>query len=167
MRSQQQAEGHLLRLYGRMVALCLILAVMAVVGLRYFSTVPDMGSRHLEIEHTRLLTILAMVRSQWLSLGKPMQLQLNWQITGLQQQHESSHVLMNSQGVPQPSSLTNRGCRQLWLQLMGEKRDSDTFTATYFAKENSCHFTTHDSEHQADSLAYLLDDGRVTLLPSQ
>lgn len=161
MRSQQQVEGHLLRLYGRTVALCLVLAVMAIMGLRYFSTAPDMGSRHLEIEHTRLLTILAMVRSQWLSLGKPSQLQLNWEITGLKQLHDKSSVLMNTQGAPQPPSLSSQGCQQLWLQLMGSKLNTQAFVASYYTKDNSCRFMVNTGADQGGSLAYQLDSGRV------
>lgn len=53
MRSQQKAESNLLNLYGRMIALIVVLTMMAIIGIKYFSTMPQLAARGLELEHTR------------------------------------------------------------------------------------------------------------------
>lgn len=120
MRSQQKAESNLLNLYGRMIALIVVLTMMAIIGIKYFSTMPQLAARGLELEHTRFLNIVAMVRSQWLSLGKPSQMNLDWEIFDNQnQQLKPSVVKMNTLGWPQPQQRNNQGCQALWQQLMG------------------------------------------------
>ncbi|AVV84028.1 MSHA biogenesis protein MshF [Shewanella putrefaciens] len=73
-----------------------MLTMMAIIGIKYFSTMPQLAARGLELEHTRFLNIVAMVRSQWLSLGKPSQMNLDWEIFDNQnQQLKPSVVKMN------------------------------------------------------------------------
>ncbi|MDR6965868.1 MSHA biogenesis protein MshF [Shewanella putrefaciens] len=161
MRSQQKAESNLLNLYGRMIALIVVLTMMAIIGIKYFSTMPQLAARGLELEHTRFLNIVAMVRSQWLSLGKPSQMNLDWEIFDNQsQQLKPSVVKMNALGWPQPLQLDNQGCQALWQQLMGTELKKSTLTGAYLPRDNSCHYRSQNG----DSIGYQLDSGRVIFL---
>jgi len=65
MQSQQKAESNLLRVYGRLVSLTLVLIILAVIGVKYFATMPQLAARSVEVEHSRFLNVLAMVRIPW------------------------------------------------------------------------------------------------------
>lgn len=161
MRSQQKAESNLLNLYGRMIALIVVLTMMAIIGIKYFSTMPQLAARGLELEHTRFLNIVAMVRSQWLSLGKPSQMNLDWEIFDNQnQQLKPSVVKMNILGWPQPQQRNNQGCQALWQQLMGTELKKSTLIGAYLPRDNSCHYRSQNG----DSIGYQLDSGRVIFL---
>ncbi|MGL4750763.1 MAG: MSHA biogenesis protein MshF [Shewanella sp.] len=163
MQSQQKAESDLLRVYGRLVSLTLILVILAVIGVNYFSTVPQLAVRNLELEHTRFLNVLAMVRSQWLSLGKPQQMRLNWEVFNEQSTNsEQTFVAMGVQGWPQPSQFDDQGCQALWQQLMGQDLAENTLMGAYFSKDNSCRYRSQNG----DSIGYQLNSGRVIFLTS-
>ena len=161
MQTQQKAESDLLRIYGRMIAIGIVLVIMAVIGAKYFFTLPQIAARGLEVEHARFLNVLVMVRSQWLSLGKPAQLQLNWEVfDNLSPETESSVVDINDLGWPQPKHLNDQGCQDLWQQLMGAETDNLGLEADYLVKDNSCHYRSKNG----DSLGYQLNSGRVIFL---
>lgn len=161
MQSQQKAESDLLRLYGRMVTTILVLLVMAVIGIRYFSYISLLGSPNLELEHTRFLNVVAMVRSQWLSLGKPRQMQLDWEILSEPNvNNKKTLVVMSMQGWPQPNQLDDQGCQLLWQQLMGQDIRDTTLIGVYFSKDNSCRYRSENGNR----MDYLLDSGRVVFL---
>ena len=161
MQSQQKADNDLLHIYGRMISVGLVLVIMAVVGSKYFLTLPQIAARGLEVEHTRLLNVLVMVRSQWLSLGKPQQMQLNWEVLdNISIKPETSVVSMNDLGWPQPKSFTAQGCQDLWWQLMGAELDNTDLVVDYSAQDNSCSYLSSNG----DSLGYQLDSGSVTFL---
>lgn len=163
MQSQQKAESDLLRVYGRLVSLTLILVILAVIGVKYFATMPQLAARSVELEHTRFLNVLAMVRSQWLSLGKPQQMRLDWEVFNEQSANsEQTFVVMGVQGWPQPSQFDNQGCQALWQQLMGQEPGSESLTGSYFVKDNSCRFRSQNG----DSIGYQLNSGRVIFLTS-
>lgn len=79
MLRQQKADDDLLKVYGRVLALAVLLLVLAILGFRHFNTVPNLVGQSFAMEHNRLLNILAMVKSQWLSTGRPNKILLNWQ----------------------------------------------------------------------------------------
>ncbi|QIR13366.1 hypothetical protein [Shewanella aestuarii] len=79
MLRQQKADDDLLKVYGRILALVVLLLVLGVLGFRHFNTVPTLVGQSFAMEHNRLLNILAMVKSQWLSTGRPDKILLNWQ----------------------------------------------------------------------------------------
>ena len=158
MQSQQKADNDLLHIYGRMISVGLVLVIMAVVGAKYFLTLPQIAARGLEVEHTRLLNVLVMVRSQWLSLGKPQQMQLNWEVLdNISIKPETSVVSMNDLGWLQPKSFTAQGCQDLWWQLMGTELDNADLVADYSAKDNRCHYLSPNG----NSIDYQLDSGSV------
>ncbi|VEE61617.1 Uncharacterised protein [Shewanella putrefaciens] len=163
MQSQQKAESDLLRVYGRLVSLTLILIILAVIGFKYFATMPQLAARSVELEHTRFLNVLAMVRSQWLSLGKPQQMRLDWEVFNEQSvNNDQTSVLMSAQGWPQPSHLDDQSCQLLWQQLMGQEVGDESLTGSYFAKDNSCRYRSKNG----DSIGYQLNSGRVIFLTS-
>lgn len=164
MQTQQKAESDLLRIYGRMITIGLVLVIMAVIGAKYFLTLPQIAGRGLELEHSRFLNVLVMVRSQWLSLGKPQQLRLNWEVfDSPPMEAQSSVVDINRLGWPQPKHLSAQGCQDLWLQLMGAEVDDQGLVADYLARDNSCHYLSKSGY----SLGYQLNSGRVVLLTSR
>lgn len=161
MHSQQKAESDLLRVYGRMITIILVLVMMAVIGIKYFSSMPQVAARSVELEHTRFLNVLAMVRSQWLSLGKPAQLRLDWEVfTDQNQAVGQSVVKMSALGWPQPKQLDHLGCQELWLQLMGSELQEDTLMGEFFPKDTSCRYHSQNG----DSIGYQLNSGRVIFL---
>ncbi|MGL5667314.1 MAG: MSHA biogenesis protein MshF [Shewanella sp.] len=163
MQSQQKAESDLLRVYGRLVSLTLILIILAVIGVKYFATMPQLAARSVELEHTRFLNVLAMVRSQWLSLGKPQQMRRDWEVFNEQRaNNEHTSVLMSVQGWPQPSHLDDQSCQLLWQQLMGQEAGDESLIGSYFAKDNSCRYRSKNG----DSIGYQLHSGRVIFLTS-
>ncbi|MDH1471934.1 MSHA biogenesis protein MshF [Shewanella sp. GD03713] len=163
MQSQQKAESDLLRVYGRLVSLTLILIILAVIGFKYFATMPQLAARSVELEHTRFLNVLAMVRSQWLSLGKPQQMRLDWEVFNEQSaNNDQTSVLMSVQGWPQPSHLDDQSCQLLWQQLMGQEAGDESLTGSYFTKDNSCRYRSKNG----DSIGYQLNSGRVIFLTS-
>ncbi|MEL4342764.1 MSHA biogenesis protein MshF [Shewanella xiamenensis] len=162
MQSQQKAESDLLRVYGRLVSLTLILIILAVIGFKYFATMPQLAARNVELEHTRFLNVLAMVRSQWLSLGKPQQMRLDWEVFNEQNTHNEQQtlVIMSAQGWPQPTELSDQGCQALWWQLMGQEAADNSLIGSYFLKDNSCRYRSQNG----DSIGYQLNSGRVIFL---
>ncbi|MCL1113749.1 MULTISPECIES: hypothetical protein [Shewanella] len=78
MLSQQKADDDLLKVYGKMIAIVVLLIVLSVLGARYIKTEPILTSQGLAFEHNRLLNVLAMVKSQWLTSGRPNRMLLSW-----------------------------------------------------------------------------------------
>lgn len=161
MQSQQRAQSELLRLFGRLVSLCLILIILAVMGVKYFSTVPQVAGRSVELAHTRFLHVLAMVHAQWLSLGKPQQLTLEWQaLTEVAPTAVRTEVKVNVLGWPQPEQRDAQGCQDLWWQLMGQPLSQQSLSAEFYPKDGSCRYSAANGE----SIGYQLDSGRVVFL---
>lgn len=162
MQSQQKAESNLLRVYGRLVSLTLVLIILAVIGVKYFTAMPQLAARSVEVEHSRFLNVLAMVRSQWLSLGKPQQMRLDWEVFNEQNTHNEQQtlVIMSAQGWPQPTELSDQGCQALWWQLMGQEAADNSLIGSYFLKDNSCRYRSQNG----DRIGYQLNSGRVIFL---
>ncbi|MGI2853224.1 MSHA biogenesis protein MshF [Shewanella algae] len=158
MPSQHQAEEDLLRTFAKLAALVILLIVLALLGVRYFSAVDQVSARGLELEHHRLLNVLAMVRSQWLRLGRPEQMQLDWQT--LDHEVQPSPLTMNQAGWPQASSRDDSGCAALWQQLLGGVPHKAVIQAQFIPQDQSCRYLSSSGE----SLNYQLESGRVIFL---
>ncbi|MBB1439179.1 hypothetical protein H5202_10905 [Shewanella sp. SG41-4] len=78
MLNQQKADDDLLKVYGRVIAIIVVLVLLTIFGVRYVNTTSSIGGRGVEFEHNRFLNVLAMVRSQWLASGRPKQMLLSW-----------------------------------------------------------------------------------------
>jgi hypothetical protein len=153
MHSQQQAESEMLGLYGRMVTLVLVLIILGFLGWRYFNGVEDVRSQSLTLEHRRLITTLPMIRSQWLSSGRPHSVKLEWQewhgnevntVPASLQAQDGASVLMSASGWPQLVSLDKLGCERLWLQLLGSSLTELKIVAAYQADNQSCRYSALD-----------------------
>lgn len=158
MPNQHQAEEDLLRTFAKLAALVILLIVLAVLGVRYFSAVDQVSARGLQLEHHRLLNVLAMVRSKWLSLGRPEQMWLDWQTQD--QSPPLSQLTMNQAGWPQAPSRDDSGCAALWQQLLGGVPDKAVIQAQFIQQDQSCRYFSSSGE----SLNYQLESGRVIFL---
>ncbi|GGP61325.1 MSHA biogenesis protein MshF [Shewanella algicola] len=78
MLNQQKADDDLLKVYGKLIAIVVLIILVGILGGRYVNTAPNLTSQGLAFEHNRLLNVLAMVRSQWLASGRPNKMLLSW-----------------------------------------------------------------------------------------
>jgi hypothetical protein len=166
MHSQQQAEGEMLGLYGRLLTLVLVLIILGMLGWRYSNGVEEVRSQSLTLEHRRLITLLPMIRSQWLSSGRPHSVKLQWQewhnsevneVSASLQAQDGASVLMSASGWPQLVSLDDLGCERLWLQLLGSNLTELNIIADYQADSQSCRYTALDGS----ALSYQQSTGEV------
>ncbi|MGL4613406.1 MAG: MSHA biogenesis protein MshF, partial [Shewanella sp.] len=125
---------------------------------KYFMNLPQLSSTHMQLQHARWVHMLTLVRSQWLALGKPVQLSLHWEAVEAISPHQTSVVSVNRRGWPQPTSLDPQGCQQLWWQLMG--MNAQTVVAEYAQAEKSCHYRAAGGS----TIKYQLDFGTVIFL---
>lgn len=177
MHSQQKAESDLLGVYRRTMMMVLMLSIFAVLGWGYFTNVEDIRAQGLALEHNRLVTTLPMIRSQWLSSGRPQKIRLEWQgLSGrapgpdLSQGENQSDsqggarvrhddlVLMNPAGWPQIASLDALGCEALWSQLLGSSLRELKITVSYQVDIETCLFVAMDGSR----LSYQTSAGEVS-----
>ena len=168
MLSQQKADGELLELYGKMIAIVLLLALLGVLGFRYFGSVNHIAAQGLRIDHTRLLNVLGMIKGQWLAQGRPKEMRLDWD-TGIsisadkkstQITSDMNFVKMSSGGWPLPNKLDSAGCEQLWYQLLGLDTASQQVVSVLGQEGDVCSYVANDF----DRLGYQLTTGRVIFL---
>lgn len=168
MLKQQKADDELLKIYGRIVAISIFLLVLAILGLKYLNAIPDIAGKSLALEHTRLLNITTMIKSQWLSSGRPKQLLLNWQsmapngaenksdveFTNVEQQNAADDVKsqlvapdnwvsLSEKGWPMIDSLDVQGCKRLWYQLLATPLTD--IEVSYDTNDKICRYTVRDS----------------------
>ncbi|WP_299569171.1 MSHA biogenesis protein MshF [uncultured Shewanella sp.] len=167
MRKQQKSESDLLKTYARIITLILVSVVMAIIGTKHFSSVDNIGTKSLELEHSRLLYVLAMVKSQWLSQGRPDSLKLSWADTGrgaASKQLEADNtnasksiVQMSDEGWPLLKRDSVEGCKELWHQLMASDLHDIKAEVIYQNETKICRFATE----QSGSISYQTSTGRV------
>ena len=181
MLKQQQAEGDLIKVYGRMIAIGVFLLILAMLGLRHFNSIPSMTGKSLALEHNRLLNITAMIKSQWLSTGRPKRLLLNWESMApdvhTNNQAETSDsgqlplqatdeldaqlvatgnwISLSDKGWPVINSLDVSGCKRLWYQLLATQLND--IDVSYDADTNVCRYLAEDST----SISYQFSTGRI------
>lgn len=180
MLKQQKADDDLLRIYGRIIAISIFLLVLAILGGKYFNVMPDIAGKSLALEHTRFLNMTTMIKSQWLSSGRPKQLLLNWQsmapkATDNKGNIESAKVAQQSaadgvdnklvatdnwislsnKGWPVIDSLDIPGCKRLWYQLLATQLTD--IEVSYDADEKICRYTTEDLAN----ISYQFTSGQV------
>lgn len=156
MQRQQLADSELIQLYGKMIAIVVVLLILTVLAFRFMGSVEQVSNQGLKVEHTRLVNVLAMVRSQWLSQGRPDSLLLNWS-TG-ESSTSVEPVLINQQGLPTLERADEAGCRQLWLQLLGPKPDRVDVMVATTDNGPACEFVSGNG----DKLIYQLNSGQVS-----
>ena len=168
MLSQQKADGELLELYGKMIAIVLLLALLSVLGFRYFGSVNHISAQGLRIDHTRLINVLGMIKAQWLAQGRPKEMRLDWD-TGVsnsadrsftQNTSDINFVKMSSGGWPLPNKLDSAGCEQLWYQLLGLDTSSQQIVSLFAREGDVCSYVASNF----DRVGYRLASGRVNFL---
>ena len=159
MLQQQKAEGDLLTVYARLIAIVLVFVLMAILGGRYFYAAPDLVKRNLQLEHDRMVNMLVMVRSQWLSLGKPTEMKLDWETLG-QYQQQAITMYISSKGMPLPNTRDSQGCQQLWNALLGSDISIKGINVDYSNKDDACVFFASDKEQ----IIYSMLTGKVSYL---
>ncbi|MGX9461672.1 hypothetical protein ACWXWU_10580 [Shewanella sp. A14] len=187
MLSQQKSDDDLLTIYGRVIAMLVLLGLLAVFGMRYLNNTSNLGGRGLQFEHNRFLNVLAMVRSQWLASGRPHKMLLSWhnvasnvpydidnndnkesiqknnriQTDATNEEVESkttdNWISMSDQGWPIIDTNDAQGCERLWGQLLATNVHELHLTVDYQPNDNICRY---DSTSKA-SLRYQLQTGRV------
>lgn len=173
MNQSEDSGSRLQSAYRQMIAVILLLVVLAVLGFRYFEAVPGIVGQSLQVEHTRLLNVLAMTKSKWLGEGKPSQMTLAWirqvdeQDTGDDAAPELEHtepslILMAEGGWPVPADFSVNGCSSLWYQLLGVRLDGDELWTEYNSSSKTCRFRASDGSE----IQYQLDTGVVNFLTS-
>lgn len=165
MLNQQKADTELLQLLGKSISLLLLAALLTILGVKYFNSVDKVGAQNLEIDHTKLINLLSMVKAQWFSQGRPALLSLEWdnfEGFGEHQRLDNKLTLikMSDGGWPLLNQRDKLGCKQLWSQLLGRETERQSIVTVFDASGDVCHYT---SEHSG-KLSYELNSGRVFLL---
>ena len=171
MLSQQKADGDLLKLFGNMVAILLLLSVLGVLGTRYFSTLDNISAQGLRLEHSRLLNVLNMIKAQWLAEGRPKQMMLDWDAyvsihggTSANQEASDRHLVnINESGWPMPDKLNSAGCERLWYHLLGTKPEAQQILSSVGREGATCDYFARNNDH----IRYHLTSGRVILLTNE
>ncbi|WP_076538536.1 hypothetical protein [Shewanella sp. UCD-KL21] len=167
MQKQQQSERNLVKSYIRIVSVTLALVIMAVIGAKHFASLDTIGAQSIQREHNRLLYVLAMVKSQWLSQGRPQSLKLTWENLAPDSVNQQSKdgtlaeqdniILMSTFGRPMLKSASPQGCVELWQQLMASNLQDMGARVNYQTELEICHFATV----QSGSISYQVSSGRV------
>lgn len=160
MQSQQQADSELIQVYGKIVAIAVMLLILAVLGFRFVGSVDKVSAQGLKIEHARLLNVLAMVRSQWMTQGRPKQMMLDWSTTLDKGGGEQNLILMSNQGWPTLDKISEKNCNKLWWQLLGSTNNIAQVVTAQGADIEVCSFIASNG----DRLSYQLNTGRVIFL---
>ena len=121
MLSQHKADSELLNVYGKIIALIILLFVLFYLSFQYFGSIKQLGQLSLRVEHTRLVNIVAVARSQWLMRSKPDILLLDWYSDSEEHISSTGQVRMAAGGWPIPNETSVAGCRQLLAELLGDR----------------------------------------------
>ncbi|MEI6859478.1 MAG: hypothetical protein V5788_06810 [Shewanella sp.] len=167
MLSQQKADGDLLGLFGRVIAMVLLIILLGVLSFRYLGSMNNIAAQALWIDHSRFLNVLIMIKAKWLAQGKPKEMRLDWDTGGIISNNDQPTkpqgiklVKMSSGGWPLPNKLDSAGCKQLWYQLLGVDAASQDIVSLLDPNGLICNYTVNDSL----SLSYQLVSGRVVFV---
>ncbi len=168
MLSQQQADGELLQMLGKVIAIVLLLTLLSILGFRYFGSVDKLSAQGLRVDHTKMLNVLAMIKAQWLSKGRPPEMKLEWDTSGFQDSEPFeiegyTIVKMSRGGWPLPEAENSMGCKQLWHQLLGREPHKQQIVTRLGSEGDVCSYVATNS----DRLSYHLTTGRVIFLTKE
>ncbi|RTR40466.1 hypothetical protein EKG38_00660 [Shewanella canadensis] len=168
MQSQQQADGELLQMFGKVIAIVLLLTLLSILGFRYFASVDKISAQGLRVDHTKMLNVLAMVKAQWLAKGRPSEMRLEWDTSGFQEREPfeaagQNLVKMSHGGWPLPDVADSVGCKQLWRQLLGRGPVEQQVVTQLNSEGDVCSYIANNSER----LSYQLTTGRVIFLTEE
>ena len=154
MQPQEQANGKTLGVFRQLITLIVMLVIIAVFAERYFSSVNNVSAQGLALEHNRLVNVLAMVRSQWLSLNRPDELQVDWLLHD--ESPASNRLLMNRGGWPTVRHYDETGCAALWQQLLGLSAEQSELYIRYDNASQTCQFIAANGQR----IEYQLSSGQ-------
>ncbi|QLE87085.1 hypothetical protein FLM48_19610 [Shewanella sp. Scap07] len=163
MQQQQKADGELMQVYAKLVALILLLIVLAILGFRYLGSVQQVSAQGLVVEHTRLLNVLGMIKAQWLAKGRPEMMRLDWQFTDVTDGQDQQLVKINRGGWPTVNNVNESSCEQLWQQLLGGDTHSQQIVIEVGPKRDVCSYIANNN----DRISYQLTSGRVIFLTNE
>ena len=159
MLSQQKADSELIGVYGKIVALIILLLVLLYLSFHYFGSIKQLGQPSMQVEHTRLLNVLGVARSQWLMRSKPEVLLLDWYSDSQEHASSTGQVRMAAGGWPIPEETSVAGCRQLLIELLGPGY-SKQIDIRFNADTGVCRYIGESGE----SISYQTSSGRVIFL---
>ncbi len=159
MLRQHKADSELISIYGKVLALIILLIVLSYLGFHYFGSIKQVGQQSVRVEHTRLLNVLGVVRSQWLMRSKPEVLQLDWYSDSEEHITSTGQVRMAVGGWPILDETSVAGCQQLLSELLGKSYalQIDTEFNVY---TGVCRYIGESG----DSISYQTTSGRVIFL---
>ncbi|WP_394203809.1 hypothetical protein [Shewanella waksmanii] len=163
MQQQQKADGELMQVYAKLVALILLLVVLAVLGFRYLGSVGQVSAQGLVVEHTRLLNVLGMIKAQWLAKGRPEYMRLDWQFDDVSEGKDQQLVKISRGGWPIVNGVNELACEQLWYQLLGGHTATQQIVIEVSPGRDVCSYIANNS----DRISYQLTSGRVIFLTNQ
>ncbi|GIU13872.1 MULTISPECIES: hypothetical protein [unclassified Shewanella] len=159
MLSQHKADAKLLDVYGKLIALIILLIVLFYLSFNYFGSIKQLAQPSMQVEHTRLLNVLGVARSQWLMRSKPEILQLDWYSDSQEHASSTGQVRMAASGWPIPSETSVAGCRQLLVELLGPGYTKQIDTR-FNPDTGVCRYLGESGE----SISYQTTSGRVIFL---
>ncbi|MCG9747990.1 hypothetical protein [Shewanella sp. Isolate8] len=160
MENQTRVDSELMQAYGKMIAIVVLLLILGGLGYGYFAKVDQVSSQGLKLEHSRLLNVLAMVRSQWLVQGRPAEMHLDWSTAMELRGGEQPLIKMSDQGWPTLDKITQESCKTLWWQLLGGRDDLEKIVTKADQVGEVCSYIANNG----DRLSYQLNSGRVIFL---
>ncbi|QSX33242.1 hypothetical protein JYB87_16180 [Shewanella avicenniae] len=156
MQPQEQGDLKSLGLFRITIALLVFLLLMLVLANRYFNGINTLSSNGLALEHNRLLNVLAMVRSQWQSLGKPQKMTADWLM--FENGQATNTILMDKGGWPTIVTWNTAGCEQLWTELLGMSVQQAEISTDFDSTQQVCQFRSGAGQR----ISYQISSGRVT-----
>jgi hypothetical protein len=165
MLNQQKSDGELLQVFGKVITLLLIFMLLAILGFKYFNSVDKVGAQNFKRDHTKLINVLAMVKAQWFTQGRPELMPLDWSDFDTNTQNKLKDkglalIKMSKGGWPLPNQRDKVGCKQLWGQLLGRETERQHIVTIFDASRDVCIYIDGNSAR----LRYEIGTGRVKYL---
>ncbi|KFZ37820.1 hypothetical protein HR45_08160 [Shewanella mangrovi] len=155
MQPQEQQDLKSISLFRQLIALVVFLILLATIAERYFGGINTVSANSLALEHNRLLNVLAMVRSQWQSLGKPQRMTADWLL--FENGQATNTLVMDRGGWPTIDTFDAQGCEQLWFELLGVTAQQADVATEFDGQQQICHFRTESGQ----SISYQISSGQV------
>ncbi|GLS82343.1 hypothetical protein [Paraferrimonas haliotis] len=159
MQRQQKADLELLSSGKLIVTVMIVMVVMAVIGWRFAPMSTSLDQTHLEQEQVRWITVTNMLRSQWMTQGRPQQITAE-----LHGSNQSITVAMSASGWPTPTHRTESGCQALWRAIQGTARDDQfangNLRAGFDRSSKVCRYRVSDGS----AMSYQVETGRLLVI---
>lgn len=154
---QDKLNDNMNRLHIWLISVSIILFVIAVVAWRHFEQLTPGYGYSVKLEQDRIAYVLAMVKGQWLSVGQPQQLKVDWQLFDGFRPQQKVVFVMSQGGWPVIEKNSDSGCQLLWYQLLGKTTSELNVDTFYLHDANTCNYI----DARGDTLSYQLGNGSV------